>query len=70
MNKNSERRFGPIRNALSILLGIVLIILIAAVVFIGILTVTEYRPASSEILKPQGTASASLGEGSSFRVMS
>ena len=69
MNKKPDRRFGPVRNILSVLLGIVLIILIAAVVFIGILTVTEYRPSPYDILTPQGTASSRLSDGASFRVM-
>ncbi len=49
---------------------IVLLLLAAALLLLGYLTVTEYRPADGELLEVQGNASAAPREGDSLTVMS
>lgn len=51
------------------ILIVVGVLLLAMVVFIGVLTVTEYKPAATESLEIKGDASKTLSEGDSFTIM-
>ncbi len=54
---------------LKILLGIIIAIILAVVIFFGVLTVTEYKPAAEEKQKVTGANSAPIKEGDSFDIM-
>jgi len=69
MNSGSGKRRSLVRKAFSVVLTVLVILIIAAAAFFGILTIAEYRPAPSETLTPEGTSSAALSIDSTFAVM-
>ncbi len=69
MNTGFGKRRSPARKVFSVILTVIIVLIIIAAAFFGILTIAEYRPASSEALIPEGTSSAALSAGSTFTVM-
>ena len=58
-----------LKKVLKTILIIVIVLLVAVVLFIGYLTVTEYKPEATETLNIEGSSSKTLAEGDDFTIM-